>query len=86
MPRGVATVRPTCADPGSFVRGWRNLMEFLLCFLNDEGRYMQDSDTTISGPSSAQHLKTFRWWADAGPSLNTSMVGLWFSRDLDKYF
>ena len=55
-------------------------------FLNDEGRYMQDSDTTISGLSSAQHLKTLRWWADAGPSLNTSMVGLWFSRDLDKYF
>ena len=50
-----------------------NFLFLFSCF--DEGR--KDSNTTISGPSTARQRKAiqmaFRWRADGGPSLNASL-------------
>ena len=68
----------TCADPESFVRWGPTLtfyFSFLFFFFFDEGRY--DSNTTISGPSTARQRNaiqmTFRWRADGGPTLNAGL-------------
>ena len=42
-------------------------------FQFDEGR--KDTNTTISGPSSARQ-RTFRWQADDGTTLNAGLVAL----------
>ena len=61
-----------CADPESFVRGVQ-LQLFIYFFFFDE-RGGEDSNTSISGPSTACQRNAiqmaFRWRADAGPTLN----------------
>ena len=59
---------------------------FFWVFLADDGR--EDPSITISGPSSAcqrNAIKSFRWRADNGPTLNAGLVALGFSGDLDLY-
>ena len=59
-------------------------LTFYFCFLFffDEGR--KDSNTTISGPSTARQQNAiqmaFRWRADGGPILNAGLLALWFYR------
>ena len=44
----------------------------------------EDPKTTINGPSSARQRNAismaFCGWADGGPTLNASLVALWFYR------
>ena len=66
-----------CADPERFVRGGPTLpFYFFILFFFCEGR--KDSNTTISGPSTARQRNAiqmaFRWRADGGPTLKA----LWF--------
>ena len=64
----------TCADPESFVRGVQlQLFIFVFFYFLMRGGG-KDSNTTISGPSTARQRNAiqmaFRWRADAGPTLN----------------
>ena len=73
-------VRLSHAQPESFVRGGSNFdsVYFNFIFLVDEGK--KDSNTTISGSSSAHQRSAiwmaFRWRVDDGPSLNADLVAL----------
>ena len=66
-----------CADPESFVR-WVQLQLFIFVFFflmrGGGGGGGKDSNTTISGPSTARQRNAihmaFRWRVDAGPTLN----------------
>ena len=53
-------------------------------FVVDEGR--EDSNITISGPSSARQRNGIKWSADDGPILNAGLVALLFSGVPDQYF
>ena len=65
-----------CADPESFVRGGPTLT-FYFCFLFFSDEERNDSNTTISGPSTARQRNAiqiaFRWRADGGPTLNACL-------------
>ena len=62
----------TCADPESFARGGPNFITFFQLM------GIEDPNTAINGPASAHQRNAiemaFRWWADAGPTLNAGSV------------